>query len=215
MWGITCGKSSSSNWAQFIQKFIDLAPWAAANDIIFGVNEEMYHNDDAIISDQTILADLHAAAWTAKNNNPAVKLAISLAGDGELDKFINWSGSGNAGRGAFDYVCVNQYGTFTEFKASVDKLTAAYGSATHVTEFSTGRGFDPLYGNEASWRADIQARADYAQSSMLDAFFFYTYYHNSEMTAGTPPVVKWDIRTNTNSAIPATHHEAFEIFRRT
>lgn len=204
MWGISCPKVSSIDWYKFLQTFIDMSAWAAANGVVFGVNEEMYHNDDTIIADRIALIDLHQAARMAKLKNPTVKLAISLAGQGELDAFI-----ANGSAGAFDYVCLNQYDTLAVHKTNVDKLTAAYGAATRVTEFNTGRGFDPAYGNEASWKTDIQARADYIQASLVAAFYIYTYAHNAEEAA--PGVIKWDFRTGQN---PETQHQAFDLFRR-
>lgn len=215
MQGITCPNSRTKDWFKFLQAFIDNAAWAASKGIVWGVNEEAYHNDDAILLDADAIKDLHTAARIAKLNNPSVKLSISLAGDGEVDKFIQTSGTGTPGRGAFDYICGNLYGTLAEFKANVDKLVNAYGGANvRITEFSTGRGFDPNYGTEASWKSDIQARYDYANTAGVQAIIFYTYYHNPELTA--PPIVvnKWDMRTNPNNVSPATHHTAWDIFKK-
>lgn len=200
MWGINCPQTNTIDWYAFLQKFVDLAPWAVANGIVYGINEDMYHNNDAIVSDTQALTDLHNAAKLAKIKAPGVKLHISLAGDGELDKFI-----AGGSKGAFDFVCLNQYGTLAEHQANLNKLTTAYGNATRVTEFNTGRGFDPAYGTEASWTADIKARADAIQASPVASFYIYTYDHNPEGNG------KWNFRTSRN---PETQHEAFNLFKK-
>lgn len=205
MWGISCGTSTSHLFNDFLNKFIELSAWAAQHDVLFGVNEEMFHNNDAVISDAAVLAGLHTAAQTAKTNNPTVKLAISLAGSGELDKFI-----AGGSRGAFDIVGLNQYGTLAEHKANVDKLVAAYGVNTMMTEFNNGRGFDPDFGNETTWKQSVKDRADYIEASAIDTFFIYTYAHNSELTPGGAN--KWNFRTSTYPN-PELQHEAFDLFR--
>lgn len=203
-WGITCGASTSNMFNAFLSKFIELSAWAAEHGILLGVNEEMYHNNDSVISDSAVLSGLHAAASTAKANNPNVRLAISLAGDGELDKFI-----AGGSRGAFDIVGLNQYGTLAEHKANIDKLTNAYGANTMVTEFNNGRGFDPQFGNEASWKDSVKSRADYIQASLVNRFHIYTWADNTELTpSGTN---KWNFRTTTYPNAEGWH-EAFDLF---
>lgn len=203
MWGIYCPTAEIKNWYKFIQTFIELAPWAAANGIVFGVNESL-HGDPTVVPQTTQIADLHAAAKIAKLNSPNVKLHISLM-DVELDPFIQVSGTGAAGRGAFDFICLNQYDTVANYKANIDKLTNAYGSSTRVTEFNTGRGFDPAFGDEASWKATVKEMADYNQAKPMQAFFIYTYDHNPEGNG------KWNFRTGQN---PETQHDAFDLFRK-
>lgn len=202
MWGLRCPADVTKDWYKFIQKFIDLAPWAATHGIVLGVNESL--RDDLNIPRATAIADMHAAARIAKANSPSVKLHISLA-DIELQPFITKSGTGGNGRGAFDFICLNQYDNIDTYRANVNRLTEAYGTSTRITEFNTGRGFDPVFGDEAIWKADIKKRADHNQQSNVQVFYIYTYDHNPEGNG------RWNFRTGTN---PETQHEAFELFRR-
>jgi len=205
MWGIYCPTANIKDWYKFLQTFIDLAPWAAANGIVFGVNESL-HGDPTIVPQEQAIKDLHTAARIAKLNSPTVKLHVSLS-DAELTPFITVSGTGGAGRGAFDFICLNQYNDITTYKANVNQLTAAYGTATRITEFNTGRGFDPAFPpyNEAGWKADIKERSDHNQASQVQAFLFYTYDYNPEGSG------KWNMRTGQN---PETQHEAFDLFKK-
>lgn len=215
MWGINCPNSDGLDWFKFLQKFIDLASWAAANSVVLGVNEEMWHNDNSKISDAAALSSLHAAAHIAKLKHPTVKLAISLQDNQELAFFMaNSAGVGNNGRGDFDFVCPNQYDNYSAFTSNINAVTAAYNAACRVTEFNIPGGFDPATGDEASWKADIKARADYMSSTPVSVFYFYTYYHNPEMTTGNPSGNKWDMRTNANNVTPATHHTAWDNFKK-
>jgi hypothetical protein len=201
IWGIYCPTTAMSDWYKFIQAFIDLAPWAATNGVVFGVNESL-HGSTTNISRATQIADLQSAAKIAKSVSPTVKLHISLA-DIEIDDFISISGTGGTGRAAFDYICLNQYDSLVNYKANVDKLTNAYGTATRITEFSTARGFE--LGTEASWKADCKDRADYNQASPVQAFYIYTYAFNPDSNG------KWNFRTGQN---PETQHDAFDLFRK-
>jgi hypothetical protein len=202
MWGITC-PAATKDWDAFIQKFIDLAPWAATHGVVFGVNESL--RNDLNIPIATAVTHLHEAARIAKDKMQAVKLHISLA-DIELQPFIDNSGIGDNGRGAFDFICLNQYDTLKRYKDNVNTLTRAYGTSTRITEFNAGRGFDPACGGEADWKADVQTRAGHNQQSNVQVFYIYTYDHNPEGNG------RWNFRTGTN---PETQHEAFDLFRRT
>lgn len=206
MWGIYCPNTEGANWFAFLQKFVELSSWAASNNVVFGLNEDMLHNNDFVVPDDIAIKSIHEAAKLAKFRNPNVKLHISLSGSGELDKFIDISGVGTAGRGAFDFICLNQYDTLVAHKANVDKLIAAYGTATRVTEFNTGRGFDPTYGNETTWKEDIKARSDYIQASQVSVFYIYTYDRNLEEVS--PGVYKWNFRDGN------THHDAWDLFKK-
>lgn len=208
MWGIYCPNDEGANWFAFLQKFVELSAWAATNGVVFGLNEDMLHNDDFVVPDDIAITSIHAAARLAKFRNPTVKLHICLSGSGELDKFIDVSGTGTQGRGAFDFICLNQYDTLLNHKANVDKLTNAYGTATRITEYNTGRGFDPVYGNEASWKADIKERTDYIQASQVAAFYIYTYDRNLEETSPGSGILKWNFRTSDG------HHEAWDLFKK-
>ncbi len=214
VWGISAKPLTSANIDAFCAKYVELAPWAAKYGIVLGMNEEMLHNNDTEISDAVVLAKIKEAAQIAKTNIPNVKTILSVAGSvggtGEMDKLIA------GGKGAFDYVGINQFGFLAEHKANVDKLVAAFGGYTSVTEFNTGRGFDTGYGTDESRKADIKARMDYAHKSKVGTAttdiataYFYTYAHNSEK--GTNGSIKWDIRTTDS---PRAHHPAFDIFKR-
>ncbi len=168
MWGITC--PSDGNWPDFIAKFKELVPWAVKHNINYGVNEEMYHNNDAVISDSQILASLQTTALAIKKRFPFLRLHMSVAGDGELDKVSSL--------GAFDFIGLNQYGTLADHKQNIDKLIDRYKEHGIVTEFSTGRGFDPAFGDEASWKADIAARIKYMKSRDVQNYYLYTYDYN-------------------------------------
>jgi hypothetical protein len=209
MWGIYCPNDQGGNWFAFLQKFVELSAWATANGIVFGLNEDMLHNDDFVVPDDIAINSIHAAAKLAKFRNPAIKLHISLSGTGELDKFIEVSGTGTPGRGAFDFICLNQYDTLANHKANIDKLTTAYGSATRVTEYNAGRGFDPAYGTETTWKEDIKARSDYMQASPVAAFYIYTYDRNLEETAPGSGILKWNFRTSAS-----THHTTWDLFKK-
>jgi hypothetical protein len=209
MWGLYCPNNQGANWFAFLQKFVELSSWAAQHDVVFGLNEDMFHNDDFVVPDEIAIKSIHEAAKLAKFRNPNVKLHISLSGSGELDKFIAVSGPTAAGRGAFDFVCLNQYDTLANHKANIDKLTNAYGAATCVTEFNTGRGFDPAYGNEAIWKQSVKDRADYMEASQVAAFYFYTYDRNLEETSPGSGILKWNLRIG-----PTTHHETWDLFKK-
>ena len=202
MWGISCPAEESGNFDAFCQRYVELSDWAARHNIIYGVNEEAYHNNDSVISDTQVFTKLAAASRQVRARHPRLRLVVSVAGDGELAAFI-----AHGDRGGFDFVGLNQYDSLANYRSNLDQLANTYGERGIVTEFNGGRGFDPNYGTEATWTADIKARADYAQATTLRAFYAYTYAFNGELAA--PGAYKWNFRTGTD---PATHRQAFDVF---
>lgn len=202
MWGITCPQALSADFDNFLNAFVELAPWAVEHGITLGVNEEAYHNNKAVLPNEAVFSGLAAASRAIKVSYPKAQLVVSLAGDGELDSFI-----AHGDLGGFDFVGLNQYDTLAKFKANLNKLVSIYGDRALLTEFNTGRGFDPDYGTEATWKADIKARMDYAKAVGLKRSYAYTAEHNAEKTASG--AFKWNFRTSRNSN---SWHRAFDLF---